>query len=206
MTDMPKAGFLCAGKTPLALSCSVFCAYKIMDILKECGFAVGACHTEITEPFNKYTMERAKKTLEHICVCCELVITIGCDGFAVSDIMPDITEALCDRSVPYFGAVLCGARSILENGRHNENGGKKEGLIIAPSRATAGICGNSLVLNFPENAFAAVDLISLLIPAVGFTVYNLSGKSARNSDEFKKFLNSSLDFHEVFKKQCIVNL
>lgn len=200
MTDMPKAGFLCAGKTPLALSCSIFCAYKMMDILKEYGFATGACHTEITEPFTNAVTKRAEKTLEHICRCCELVITVGCDGFSVSDIMPDITEAVCEKKVAYFGAVLCGARAVINCGSDTLNHNR-----TTPSRASAGICGNTLVLNFAENTTYSTALLSAILPAIGFAVYNLSGKSARNSAEFKNFLNSSLDFHEVFKKQYIVN-
>lgn len=193
MTDMPCAGFLCAGKTPFALSVSIHCAYKMMDMMKKAGFSVGACHTVVTEPFCSGKLETARKTLEHICCLCDVVITVGCDGFAVSDIMPDVSEELCEKNVPYFSAVLCGSA-------------KTDDVMLAPSRAYAGIFGRTLVLNFPGNVKAGTALISSLMPAVGFAVYSLSGKSARNCAEFKKFLDSSLDFHEVFKKECIVNI
>lgn len=204
VTDMPKAGFLCAGKTPLALSGSVFCAYKMMDILNEYGFVTGACHTEITEPFTSTVTKRAQKTLEHICVCCELVITVGCDGFAVSDIMPDITEAVCKKKAAYFSTVLCGAKPIAAPGVTAQQN-PFQSSPLPPSRAVSGICGNTLVLNFPCNTSYSTSLLSALLPAIGFAVYNLTGKSARNNAEFKNFLNSSLDFHEVFKKKYIVN-
>ena len=118
MTDMPKAGFLCAGKTPLALACSIRCAYKMMEVLKECGFAIGACHTEITEPFSEHIILRAENTLRHICTCCELVVTVGCDGFSVSDIMPDITDRLCEKKISCFSSALCGTNDILKHNSH----------------------------------------------------------------------------------------
>lgn len=192
MTDMPNAGFLCAGKTPLALSVSVHCAYKMMEVFRSSGFEICACHTIITEPYSTSVSEFAEKTLRHICSLCDVVITVGCDGFAISDIMPDITEAVCDRSVAYFTSVLCGIV-------------KPDGVSYAPSRGTAMLCGSTLVMNFPADAANSAALISALMPAVGFTVYSFSGRSARNCAEFKNFLNNSLDFHEVFKKECIVN-
>ncbi len=197
MTDIPMAGFLCSGKTPLALSVSVHCAYKMMDILKENGFGIGACHTEITQPLSQKLIERATGTLEHIAGCCELVITVGCEGFSVSDIMPEITEALCKKSATFFSSVLCGAREI--------NIDRQYAKMQVPSRATAGIFGRSLVLNFPSDERFSETVLAAIMPAVWFTVYNISGKSASNFCEFKKFLNSSLEFNEVFKKEYIVN-
>lgn len=197
MTDIPMAGFLCSGKTPLALSVSVHCAYKMMDVLKENGFGIGACHTEITEPVTLGLIERATATLEHITGCCELVVTVGCDGFSVCDIMPDITEALCKKSATFFSSVLCGARELYSN--------EPKSIVRAPSRATAGIAGHSLVLNFPSDIRVSETILKEIMPAVWFTVYNLSGKSASNFCEFKKFFNSSLEFNEVFKKEYIVN-
>ena len=208
MTDIPAAGFFCAGKTPLALSVSVHCAYKMMDILKSNGFGVGACHTEITEPFYPQILQRAQGTLTHICKCCDLVITVGCDGFSVSDIMPDITEKVCGKSASYFSSVLCGSKEMFVQENRNPlriYSSDNCGFQMFPSRATAGIFERTLVLNFPGNVYTCTRLLNALMPAVGFTVYNLSEKSARNSAEFKNFLNSSLDFHEVFKKECIVN-
>lgn len=209
MTDIPKAGFFCAGKTPLALSCSIRCAYKMMEVFKTGGFDIGACHTEITGPFSEILLRRAEKTLMHMCSCCDLVISVGCEGFSVSDIMPDITEKLCTKQVPYFTSVLCGSRKILKNegsttARIYPEGGNGE-YIFCPSRACAGIYGKTLVMNFPSNLRVSTGLAETLLPAINFTVYNISGKSARSSYEFKNFVNSSLEFHEVFKKECIVN-
>lgn len=197
MTDIPMAGFLCSGKTPLALSVSVQCAYKMMDILKDNGFGIGACHTEITEPLSHKLLERATATLEHLAGCCELVITVGCDGFSVNDIMPDITDALCKKSSAFFTSVLCGARKTATDRQYSK--------INIPSRATAGICGQALVLNFSSDIRVSEIILSEIMPAVRFTVYNISGKSASSFCEFKKFLNSSLEFNEVFKKEYIVN-
>ena len=169
----------------------------MMEILKENGFGIGACHTEITEPLSQKLVERAKGTLEHIAGCCELVITVGCDGFSVSDIMPDITEALCKKSATFFSSVLCGARELVVDSKYAP--------MQIPSRASAGIFGQTLVLNFPSDVHFSETVLSEIMPAVWFTVYNISGKSASNFCEFKKFLNSSLDFNEVFKKEYIVN-
>lgn len=203
MTDIPKAGFFCAGKTPFSLSCAIRCAYKMMEVLKNGGFDTGALHTEITEPYSESLMCRAEKTLLYMCNCCDLVITIGCDGFSLSDIMPDITEKLCAKKVSYFASVLCGSRRLVLNG--NETCGGNGGYIFCPSRASSGICGSALVMNFPSDIGFSACIAEALLPAIGFVIYNITGKSARNSYEFKNFVNSSLEFHEVFKKECIVN-
>lgn len=207
MTDIPMVGFFCAGKTPFALSCSVHCAYKMMELLVQNGYTAGAHHTIITEPVCNEIQKRAEGTLVHLCKCCDLVITVGCEGFAVSDIMPDITENVCKKSASYFSSVLCGARKAIQAEETSTLRiyPSQCGEDIFPSRATAGIYERTLVLNFSSNIRQSTAILGVLLPAIGFTVYNLSGKSARNSAEFKKFLNSSLDFHEVFKKECIVN-
>lgn len=207
MTDMPKTGFLCAGKNALELSVSVHCAQKLMKELKNSGFSIGSCYTELWELPTPERMSRAAKTLSCLCITNDLVITVGCEGFASGDVIPDITEAVCPKKAVYFSNVLCGSLGVTEMAVKEECSGEecKEPVEIPPSRAYAGICDGALILNFSNDVYSAAKLLKALIPAIGFTVYNISGKSAASVIQFEKSLKTSLECKDFFKKCSVVN-
>lgn len=180
ITDVPRVGFLCFGRDSYSLSVSVRTANKLARIFGECGFANGACYTEISTEADLINYARAESLLSHICSCCEIALTVGGNGFSVCDIMPDITEKICRKAPELFSALLL-------------------------PRGKAGIFANTLVLNLPNDLGHARKIIDNLMPAIHFAVYSLSGKSPASAVRFTNFLNSSLDFHEVFKKECIIN-
>lgn len=126
MTDKPKMGFLCTGKNPLELSVSVHCAYKLMEILRDAGFATGSCYTEIFSDTTERIIQRAAGTLSHLCISNDLVITVGCEGFDEADIIPDITDAVCRKKATYFSNVLCGSLKICA--KNNNNAGMPQEL------------------------------------------------------------------------------
>lgn len=110
MTDVPKFGFLCVGKNPLDLSVSVHASHKLAPLLRLAGFMPGGCYTEIIDINNvNLSFERAAKTLKHLCLSNELVITVGNTGFSEYDIIPDITDVICKRKASYFTNILCGS-------------------------------------------------------------------------------------------------
>ena len=306
MTNIPKIGFFCTGKTPLELSVSVRSAYKAMELMREEGYMTGACYTEIIDIADGDCVRRAGKTLEHLCLSNELVLTFGCEGYSQGDIVPDITDVLCRRKASYFAYVLCGAEKIKKPAKQlgdkpdtekdkplriypasdgavsldsfsdtaampdntDKTGGaslrerladslqkltfrstfadeQKEGgkshidssailkilsknrsarrsfdscadyasayrsedeyIHILPSRATAGILDKTLILNLTNDCCAALQLLSSLAPAIGFAVYNLSGKSAAAAAEFESQVKNRLNCDEVLKKICIIN-
>lgn len=331
MTDKPKTGFLCTGKNPLELSVSVHCAYKLMDILKSAGFATGSCYTEIFSDTTQKIIKHAASTLSHLCISNDLVITVGCEGFASADIIPDITDAVCRKKVTYFSNVLCGSLKIYAqnnpDGSQNSSSEQKLRLFpddddncalrknadsnyfedkhslcskldkalqkfsekitseqmpdqqtptpdkltynalskimnrsynnpshlnreqnqtlhskhffksgniyfpgvnpksdsfsspqnttppnesvsfleTYPSRASAGISGNSLILNASNDVYTTLPLIKALLPAIIFAVYNISGKSASAALQCENSLKTSLNFKDFFKNQVVVN-
>lgn len=207
MTDMPKTGFLCAGKNPLELSVSVHCAQKLMKELKNSGFFTGSCYTELWEMPTPERMNRVAKNLSYLCITNDLVITVGCEGFASGDVIPDITEVVCPKKAVYFSNVLCGSLKVPESAEQEGDMDVEctEPVVISPSRAYAGICDGALILNFSNDVYTAVRLIKALIPAIGFTVYNISGKSAASVIQFEKSLKTSPECKDFFKKCSVVN-
>lgn len=115
MTAMPKVGFLCTGKNPLELAASIHCQTRMTTILRESGFSVGGCYTELFECDSPEKIKRAAKTLEYLCHANDLVLTLGCDGFATGDVIPDITELVCPTVVSYFTNLLCGSQTVYVN-------------------------------------------------------------------------------------------
>lgn len=180
ITDMPRAGFFCIGRDPYSLSLSVRTSCKIEKFLGENGFVSGAFYTEITQNPQKSAV-RSEQILGHICSCCELALTFGGTGYSVSDIIPDVTEKICRPAPDCISSAL------------------------AP-RGQAGIFGKTLVLNLPNDFEIALNTLERLMTAVCFSVLGLSGKSALSAVELKNSLNSSIDFHNFFKKKCIVNI
>ena len=327
MTEQPKAGFLCTGKTPLELSVSIHCANKMMSLLRDAGFAVGGCYTEILGGDCADKIERAGKTLEYLCRANELVLTLGCEGFAPGDVIPDITDLVCTGKASYFVNVLCGAEpvrvpksAIDTSSEHRDGAGspqrlypeegalfsaaprqkagqadpdssdgcrstlserlnraldnlsacrtapsdharsrvtygsvmrifagsrdklfpserrpgtdeRKNGerffdksnfahnavaheasadagqtaLHVPPSRAGAGILSHALLLNFSNDVRTALPLLSALMPAIHFSVYNLSGKSAAASADFEKKLKKSSNIEQFVDNRHVVN-
>jgi molybdopterin adenylyltransferase len=110
--------------------------------------------------------ERAtiEKTLRELCDeqrCC-LVITTGGTGPAERDITPEATEAVCDKLMPGFGELM-----------------RKVSLEKVPtailSRQTAGIRGNSLIVNLPGQPKAIAECLDAVFPAIPYCIDLLGG-------------------------------
>jgi molybdopterin adenylyltransferase len=103
-------------------------------------------------------------TIKQLCDydhCC-LVITTGGTGPAKRDITPEATEAVCDKILPGFGELM-----------------RKVSLEKVPtailSRQTAGIRGNSLVLNLPGQPKAIAECLDAVFPAIPYCVDLIEG-------------------------------
>jgi molybdopterin adenylyltransferase len=101
------------------------------------------------------------KQLCHNEGCC-LVITTGGTGPALRDITPEATEAVCQKMMPGFGELM-----------------RKVSLEKVPtailSRQTAGICGQTLIINLPGQPRAIAECLDAVFPAIPYGVDLLEG-------------------------------
>ncbi len=93
--------------------------------------------------------------------CC-LIVTTGGTGPARRDVTPEATEAVCHKILAGFGELM---RAV--------------SLRVVPtailSRQTAGIRGQSLIINLPGKPSAIADCLSAVFPAVPGCIELLEG-------------------------------
>lgn len=93
---------------------------------------------------------------------CALIITTGGTGPAKRDVTPEATEAVCDKMMPGFGELM-----------------RQESLKYVPtailSRQTAGIRGNSLIINLPGKPKAIRQCLDAIFPSVPYCIDLLEG-------------------------------
>ncbi len=95
------------------------------------------------------------QTLGGICARgeCALVITTGGTGPSARDVTPEATRDVLEKELPGFGEAM-----------------RMVSFATVPtailSRATAGICGRTLILNLPGNPRAMGECLPPLIPAI----------------------------------------
>lgn len=103
-----------------------------------------------------------EKALQELCKPCCVVITTGGTGPAARDVTPEATESVCDKMMPGFGEAMR-AVSLL----------KVPTAIL--SRQTAGICGESLIINLPGSPKAIAECLDAVFPAVPYCVDLIGG-------------------------------
>lgn len=112
-------------------------------------------------PDEKDEISETLKTLVDDEKCC-MVITTGGTGPAVRDVTPEATEAVCDRLMPGFGELM-----------------RMESLKYVPtailSRQTAGLRGNSLLLNLPGKPKAIRQCLDAVFPAIPYCIDLMDG-------------------------------
>ena len=93
--------------------------------------------------------------------CC-LVITTGGTGPAVRDVTPEATENVSEKMMPGFGELM-----------------RQESLKFVPtailSRQTAGIRGNTLILNLPGKPKAIRECLDAVFPAIPYCIDLIGG-------------------------------
>lgn len=93
--------------------------------------------------------------------CC-LIVTTGGTGPAPRDVTPEATAAVCDKMMPGFGELM---RAV--------------SLRLVPtailSRQTAGIRGNSLIVNLPGKPSAIRDCLMAVFPAIPYCIDLIGG-------------------------------
>jgi molybdopterin adenylyltransferase len=119
--------------------------------------------------------DQVEAALKELCDhegCC-LVVTTGSTGPAVRDIVPEATEAVCEKMMPGFGELM-----------------RQESLKFVPtailSRQTAGIRGKSLIINLPGKPSAIDDCLNAVFPAVPYCIDLIEGPYLETDEAFCK--------------------
>lgn len=123
-------------------------------------------------PDEQDQVETALRELCDVEQCC-LVVTTGSTGPALRDIVPEATEAVCDKMMPGFGELM-----------------RFESLKFVPtailSRQTAGIRGKSLIINLPGKPSAIADCLNAVFPAVPYCIDLIEGPYLESHAEVVK--------------------
>ena len=93
--------------------------------------------------------------------CC-LIVTTGGTGPAPRDVTPEATEAVCQKLLPGFGELMraVSLRSV---------------PTAILSRQTAGIRGQSLIVNLPGKPTAIRECLLAVLPAVPYCIDLIGG-------------------------------
>ena len=93
---------------------------------------------------------------------CDLVFTTGGTGFSPRDITPEVTKEVLDKEasglMSFVTAKCAGVQPL-----------------AALSRGTAGICGETIIVNLPGNPAAVGQVLDALIPLLLYAVKDLKG-------------------------------
>jgi molybdenum cofactor synthesis domain-containing protein len=96
----------------------------------------------------------------------ELLLTTGGTGLTADDVTPEATRAVIDRDVPGLAEAMRAAS-----------------LQYTPmsmlSRAVAGTCGGSLIINFPGSPKAIAQLFPVVEPVLAHAVATLHRENGR---------------------------
>lgn len=107
---------------------------------------------------------------------CGLILTTGGTGPAPRDVTPEATEAVCDKMMPGYGELMRAAS-----------------LKVVPtailSRQTAGIRGQSLIINLPGKPSAIADCLEAVFPATPYCLDLIGGP----------YLETDANFCAVFR-------
>lgn len=94
---------------------------------------------------------------------CALICTTGSTGPAPRDVMPEAMSAVCDKLLPGFGEQMRAASLA---------GGVPTAIL---SRQTAGVLGESLVVNLPGKPAAIRVCLDAVFPAIPYCIDLIGG-------------------------------
>ena len=104
---------------------------------------------------------------------CDLVVTTGGTGPAPRDIIPEVTQSVCEKMLPGFGELM-----------------RQVSLKYVPtailSRQSAGICGKSLILNLPGKPKSIRECLEAVFPAIPYCVDLIGGSYIVANEEVIK--------------------
>ncbi|NQZ45396.1 MAG: molybdopterin adenylyltransferase [Flavobacteriaceae bacterium] len=104
---------------------------------------------------------------------CALVVTTGGTGPALRDVTPEATMAVCTKLLPGFGEQM-----------------RQVSLQYVPtailSRQTAGIRGNTLIINLPGKPKAIQECLEAVFPAIPYAIDLIEGPYLETDPEEMK--------------------
>jgi molybdopterin adenylyltransferase len=104
--------------------------------------------------------------------CC-LIVTTGGTGPAPRDLVPEATEAVCDKMMPGFGELM-----------------RQVSLQYVPtailSRQSAGIRGKSLIINLPGKPKSIRECLDAVFPAVPYCIDLIEGPYLETDEDVIK--------------------
>ena len=101
---------------------------------------------------------------------CSLVVTTGGTGPAKRDVTPEATEAVCEKIMHGFGELM---RSV----------SLKQVPTAILSRQTAGIRGQSLIVNLPGKPKAIAECLDAVFPAISYCIDLIDGPRLTTNPE-----------------------
>ncbi len=104
---------------------------------------------------------------------CSLILTTGGTGPAIRDITPEATEAVCQKMMPGFGELMRIASL-------------KEVPTAILSRQTAGIRGQSLIINLPGKPSAIRTCLDAVFAAIPYCLDLIGGYRIETNPTFCK--------------------
>jgi len=104
---------------------------------------------------------------------CDLIVTTGGTGPAPRDVTTEATEAVCQKLLPGFGEQM---RAV----------SLQYVPIAILSRQTAGICGNSLIINLPGKPKSIRECLDAVFPAVPYCIDLIGGSYMEANEEVIK--------------------
>ena len=132
---------------------------KCEEMLKSAGYEI---FSRTTLPDVKKLIVDKLKELADIGV--GLVLTTGGTGFSVRDVTPEATQEVCTRMAPGLAEAMR-AESLKVTGR------------AMLSRAVAGICKRTLIVNLPGSPKAVAECLGVVLPQLQHGIEILRGET-----------------------------
>ena len=116
--------------------------------------------------------------------CC-LIVTTGGTGPAPRDLVPEATAAVCEKMMPGFGELM-----------------RQVSLQYVPtailSRQTAGIRGQSLIVNLPGKPKSIRECLDAVFPAIPYCVDLIEGPYLEVNEEVIKLFVPGLNNRYIY--------
>ncbi|MFT7560591.1 MAG: molybdopterin adenylyltransferase [Flavobacteriales bacterium] len=123
-------------------------------------------------PDDQETVEQALVELADKEQCC-LIVSTGGTGPASRDLVPEATEAICNKMLPGFGELM-----------------RQVSLQYVPtailSRQTAGVRGKCLIINLPGKPKSIRECLDAVFPAVPYCIDLIEGPYLETHDSIIK--------------------
>jgi len=133
----------------------------IIRLLEEAGY------TRVDYRITEDGVEPVSQFIREMCTAdVDLLLTTGGTGFSPRDFTPEATDLVCSRKVPGIPEML----------RYRSSKKVKSAWL---SRGTAGIRGNTLVVNLPGSVKAVTEYIEFLLPILPHALEVLHGSVDR---------------------------